>query len=98
MGISVLTENLLNGRDLAAARDAYQTRDAAASKTAHTAGAHAAGSRRHHSRQCPRSTCAAGTCASQRVYVGTWLLAALGSPTHGERPAPSHSASYDCSS
>ena len=47
MGISVLSENLLNGRDLAAARDAYQTRDADASKTAHTAGACAAGSRRH---------------------------------------------------
>ena len=47
MGISVLSENLLNGRDLAAARDAYQTRDADASKTAHTAGARAAGSRRH---------------------------------------------------
>ena len=42
-----LSENLLNGRDLAAARDAYQTRDAEASKTAHTAGALAARSKHH---------------------------------------------------
>jgi len=35
---SNLGENLLNGRDLAAARDAYQQGDAEASKTAHTAG------------------------------------------------------------
>ena len=67
MGISVLSENLLNGRDLAAARDAYQTRDADASKTAHTAGARAAGSRRHtlgsaHTRHCISS------------WYGTWRL------------------------
>ena len=48
-----LSENLLNGRDLAAARDAYQTRDAEASKTAHTAGALAARSK-HHPCQCPK--------------------------------------------
>jgi hypothetical protein len=36
---SNLGENLLNGRDLAAARDAYQQGDAEASKTAHMAGA-----------------------------------------------------------
>jgi len=35
---SNLGENLLNGRDLAAARDAYEQGDAEASKTAHTAG------------------------------------------------------------
>ena len=47
MGISVLSENLLNGRDLAAARDACQTRYADASKTAHTAGACAEAKKRY---------------------------------------------------
>ena len=82
MGISVLSENLLNGRDLAAARDAYQTRDADASKTAHTAGACAAGSRRH-------------TLGS--AHLGVWAPGGsgrLGSPrergrfTGGAQPLP----------
>ena len=79
MGISVLSENLLNRRDLAAARDAYQTRDADASKTAHTAGARAAGSRRH-------TLGSAHTAPAPLLRV--WHLAALGSGLPGREADP----------
>ena len=90
MGISVLSENLLNGRDLAAARDAYQTRDADASKTAHTAGACAAGSRRHTLGSAPRHLRRLSGCG----HLAALALAAWVS--HVARPihlAPSHTAS-----
>ena len=79
---SNLGENLLNGRDLAAARDAYQQGDAEASKTAHTAGVML---------QCQNATLGSAQARHPRLLRGAWQLWQLsdlpGSGRSTERPA-----------